>query len=223
MKAIGKPDRRGAIRALVGVVFVLGISDVGLGTWLSPGNSIGARLGREAVWWAIGALMLFWVLRIERLPLSSIGLRRPTWGTLGWGLAATAALMATVMLSYAVILPALGLSMNQRAVDAITAAPWWFQMLMLLRAGVVEEILYRGYPIERIESLTGSRWLAAVLPGLVFIATHYAFWGAGQLIVVAFGTLVFTLLYLWRRDLVCCMIAHILVDWIGFALAQMPR
>jgi len=40
------------------------------------------------------------------------------------------------------------------------------------------------------------------------------------MIVVAFGTIIFVGLYLWRRDLPCVMIAHILADMIGFTLAR---
>ena len=40
------------------------------------------------------------------------------------------------------------------------------------------------------------------------------------MIIVAFGTVIFVGLYLWRRDLPCVMLAHILADLIGFALAR---
>lgn len=83
MTGVWRGDRRAGFLALAGVAFALSVSSLGLGSWLSPGDSLGARLGREAVWWAIGAFMLFWVLRVERLPLASIGIKRPTWGTLG--------------------------------------------------------------------------------------------------------------------------------------------
>ena len=38
---------------------------------------------------------------------------------------------------------------------------------------------------------------------------------------VSFATVILTGLYLWRRDLICCMIAHTLTDLIGFTLARM--
>ena len=75
--------------------------------------------------------------------------------------------------------------------------------------------------MERLEELTGSQWAAAMIPAVVFIGSHYPLWGAGQLIVVALGTMILTLLYMWRRDLVCCMIAHAGTDIIGFTLARL--
>jgi len=35
------------------------------------------------------------------------------------------------------------------------------------------------------------------------------------------GTVIFTAFYLWRRDLICCMIAHFSADLIGFTLARL--
>lgn len=213
-------NRRGRLLALIGIVLALGLPMLGLGRLIAPGDSIGAALVREAVWLGLGALVILWVLLVERRPLASIGIRRPTWGTLGWGLAGMVALMASVMLSLAVILPALGLSQNMTRTGAIASLPLWLMTATLVRAGVVEEILYRGYPIERIEEMTGSIWLAALIPGAVFILAHLASWGGAQLIIVGLGTVFMTALYVWRRDLICVMIAHAATDLVGFMLAR---
>lgn len=215
------PARPATWLALIGLVLALGLPELRLGTWLAPGDTIPAQLARELIWWLLAGLVLGWVLFAERQTLASIGLRRPRRATFGWALVATIALMASAMLGYALILPALGLEMNRTAVASITQQPLWLQLCIFVRAGVVEEILYRGYAIERLTLLTGSRWLAALLPAVFFIAVHYAFWGVGQLVVVTLATLILTALYLWRRDLPCCMIAHALADTIGFTLARL--
>lgn len=101
--------------AVIGLLLAFGLPELGLPRLLFADSPIGARIGREVVWVALAALVLFWVTRVERLPLSSIGLVRPSWGTLGWGLAATVALIATVMLTFAIIAPALGLKQNMAA------------------------------------------------------------------------------------------------------------
>ena len=91
----------------------------------------------------------------------------------------------------------------------------------VIRAGVVEEIIFRGLAIERLAALTGSRAMAAIVSGAAFIAVHISGWGYAQLIVVAFGTVIMTVLYLWRRDLGSNMIAHTLTDFVGFLLARL--
>jgi membrane protease YdiL (CAAX protease family) len=202
--------------ALIGVALVLIVPEIPL----PAGGGVGLRLAKEAWWVSLGVAILLWVTLVERRPLSSIGLKPPAVATFGWAAVMFVLLMASVMLSYALILPAMGLSMNQAATAKIVALPGWLQFLMFLRAGVVEEILYRGYPIERIEQLTGSKGVAVLLPGLAFVGAHFFYWGGGQLVVVAFATVILSVFYLWKRDLVSCMIAHAATDMVGFALAN---
>jgi membrane protease YdiL (CAAX protease family) len=205
--------------AIIGLVLAVGLPELGLSGTLFADTAIGQRIGREIVWIALATLVLIWVTRVERLPLASIGLRRPSWGTLGWGLAATIVLMASVMLTFAVIAPALGLKQNMTATAAIVEVPLWLLLTTPVVAGVTEEIVYRGYAIERLTLLTGNRCVGALLAGAMFLLAHWS-WGALQMILVAFATVILTGLYLWRRDLLCCMLAHTLVDLIGFALAR---
>lgn len=212
-------SKRLTLLAIAGLVLALGLPELGLPQLLFGGGPIGTRLGRELVWIAFGCLVIFWVLRVEKLPLASIGLKPPTRATVGWSLATTVALIASAMLSFALVGPALGLAQNTAATSSVVDVPLWLLLLTPLVAGVTEEIIYRGYAIERLTFLTARRWLGAVLAGSAFLLAHWS-WGALQLIVVGFGTLIFTALYLWRRDLLCCMIAHILADLIGFALAR---
>lgn len=206
--------------AIIGVLIALGLPELGLPRLLFGDTPIGVRIGREIVWLALGGFMLAWVVAVERLPLSSIGLVRPTWRTLAWGLAGAVLLLATVMLSFAVIVPALGWSQNMAATRAVVDVPLWLLLTTPLVAGVTEEIVYRGYAIERLYFLTGRRWLGAIVAGAAFLLTH-ASWGDAQMIVVMFGTVILTSLYLWRRDLVCVMIAHSCADLAGFLLARM--
>jgi membrane protease YdiL (CAAX protease family) len=205
--------------AVIGLVLTFGLPELGLVRLIFADTAIGMRIGREVTWIAFGALMLFWVMRVERLPLSSIGLRKPNWGTLGWGLATAVALLATVMLTFAVIAPALSLKQNMTTTAGLVQVPLWLLLLTPLVAGVTEEILYRGYAIERLTFLTGRRWLAGLVAGAAFILAHWS-WGGLQMIIVAFATVILVGLYQWRRDLACCMLAHALADLIGFALAR---
>ncbi len=130
-------------------------------------------------------------------------------------------MLATVMFSYAVIFPMFGLSLNRQAVASVTHVPLWLQTLTMIRAGVVEEILFRGYLLERLATISGKRQIGAVLSAAYFIAVHISSWGYAQLIVVSFGAIILTALYLFRRDLICNMLAHSFTDFIGFMLARL--
>ena len=72
-----------------------------------------------------------------------------------------------------------------------------------------------------LTALTGSRWLAAILALAAFSAAHLPFWGLSALATPIVGGGFFTLVYLWRRDLVACMVAHIAVDSVGLLIAPL--
>ena len=171
----------------------------------------------EVFWWALSAIVLLYVVLVERLPLSSIGLRRPTWGTLGAVLAG-AVLMLGASIVIGLILAKLGLAINRAALDKLLAQPWWFRLLLVTRAGVVEELLLRGYGMERIRELTGSRFVAALVTLAAFTLAHLSYWGVAQLVVAGVAGLVLTLLYLWRRELIANMTVHFITDAVGLLL-----
>jgi membrane protease YdiL (CAAX protease family) len=88
--------------------------------------------------------------------------------------------------------------------------------LLVLRAGVVEELLFRGYLMEKVCQLTGSRVLAVVVSVGAFSLAHLRGWGVAQLIPVTAVGLIFALLYVARRDLASNMLGHFLTDVAGF-------
>jgi len=90
--------------------------------------------------------------------------------------------------------------------------PLWFRVLAVLTAGVVEEILFRGYAVTRLAQLTGSLLWAAIISGLVFAALHLPVWGAGPSLGFFIGGLATTAFFVWRRDLVAMIIAHVAID-----------
>ena len=89
----------------------------------------------------------------------------------------------------------------------------------MFRAGFAEELVFRSYAFERLSSLTGSSWGAALLPLLAFAGFHFRQGTAGVLLALILGG-VLTAFYLWKRDLVAAASAHFLVDFIpNIALA----
>ena len=179
-----------------------------------------ALMLREGVWWFYGAAAIAWLHFAERLPQSSIGLRRPTWRSFLFALLAAAAALAVFVIHFAVIVPAFHLNTSTAlaARNLILAKPYWFRLLMVLRAAIVEEILFRGYMIEKVRQLTGSTLLAIAVSVATFTCAHLSGWGLVQLIPVFGSGMIFALLYVWKRDLPCNMLAHFLTDGVGFLL-----
>ncbi len=164
--------------------------------------------------------MVAWLHFAERLHVGSIGLRRPTWKSLVFALLGAVALLAVLILHFAVILPVFHLNANAAVAvrNQILARPFWFRLLMVLRAAVVEEILFRGYMIERVRQLTGNTLLAITVSVATFTYAHLSGWGLVQLIPVFGSGVIFALLYVWKRDRPCNMIAHLITDGLGFLL-----
>jgi len=213
-----KPRKR-VLLTLVGLAIVLGIPELGLGERIAPGRGIASLLIHEGVWWVLIAILVGYVVFAERRPLSSIGLRRPDWKTFVFAVPVGVLMVAILLVSYTVIFPALGLKANAGAMSNILHTPWWYRFLLVTRAAVAEETIYRAYPIERVSGLTGSRAAGLAVSVIAFTAAHYSYWGWAQLLPVAAGGLLLGLYYLWRRDLVSNMIAHFVADGSGFLLS----
>jgi membrane protease YdiL (CAAX protease family) len=103
----------------------------------------------------------------------------------------------------------------------LAAVPIILRVALVSTAGICEEFLYRGFAIEEIGRLSGSRWLGAGISLLVFTLAHAGLygWTSTLLIPFALGTAL-TLLYMWRRNLPVCMLMHAGTD--AFGLIVMP-
>jgi membrane protease YdiL (CAAX protease family) len=171
---------------------------------------------------ALLALVLLW----ERRPLASIGI---AWGNyLAWliGAALGLTILATSVISILQASkggkPALPED-SAEGLNRLAGTPAWFRWAVVITAGVTEEIMFRGYPVERLHALTGNLWIAALLPLTVFTLAHLGGWSWGHLIGVLFGGSLLTGLYLWQRDLIACMIAHVLIDSLLIFLPALLR
>jgi membrane protease YdiL (CAAX protease family) len=173
--------------------------------------------GSEVFWWLLFVVVLLYVLLVERKPLSSLGYRAP--GVLDVVLGVLAGVVAVVGIGiiFQKVLPAMHLSVNQQ-MSTTLAAPLLFRVALVTRAAFVEETLFRGYGFERIAELTRSPLFAALATWVIFSMAHLTSWGWGQVIIAAWGGLVLTLLYLWRRNLWANIICHWLTDGAGFLL-----
>jgi membrane protease YdiL (CAAX protease family) len=196
--------------AAVGLCLALLFALLPIASKLAPGKTTPALLAHEAIWWSFAVILLLWLRYVEHLPFASIGLRRPTLKTIGCGVLAGIALIVIIPLFH------LDATHSGTVRQGILNNPLWYRLMLVIRAAVVEEILFRGYLIEKVRQLTGSSVLAVVVSVAAFTYAHLSGWGAVHLIPVFAGGVVFALLYVWRRDLPCNMIGHFIVDGIGF-------
>ncbi len=212
------PDPRTAahtrVRAVPALVVALGFAFLPVSRWLDEFASVAHLVRYELVWWAVVALIVVWVLRVERRPLRSVGVRPLTGADAALAVAAAIVTLAGLVFLTEAVLPRLGLS-EREPMHRLLATPAWWRCLSVLRAAVSEELLYRGYAIERLAELTRRRALAALVSGVAFTLAHVGTWGWGHLLIAGYGGAVLTLLYLWRRNLGTSMLAHAIVDGVA--------
>ncbi len=159
---------------------------------------------------ALIAIVVFW----ERQPLASIGLRPIRWWTIPAGvLAGVASLLLT-----GIVVSTLGLKSDTHFATYLQSLPLITRLLLVVTAGVFEETLFRGYAIERLTMLWGSKWAPGAVTLTLFTLGHIPAVGIGGLLPVFIVSIFVTLLYLWRRDLILNMIAHVTIDAVGLLI-----
>jgi uncharacterized protein len=199
----------------LGVLLALGFFSLPVGSWVHDQAGVANRLAFELIVWAWVAGILLYVVRVERRPLSSIGFR--VLGVKDWITAIFAGILILALLALIalVVFPALHWSESSQE-SSILSLPYWLNVLIVVRAAVSEEILFRGYPLERLEELTGSRAIAGVVTCAVFTLDHISFWGWHHIFIAGSAGAALTVLYLWRRNICVNMIAHFMVDAAAF-------
>jgi membrane protease YdiL (CAAX protease family) len=205
------------IQVIIGLLLALGLPFCHLGALGKQYSRLGPLLGGEVLWWALFAAVLLYVLFVERKALSSLGFRRPGVSDIALGFLAALVMFMGSGVLFQIVLPALHLNLD-RPMQAIGAMPMWFRLLTVTRAAVVEETVFRGYGFERLAELTRSPLIAGLVTFALFTLAHLSGGGWGQVIIAAFGGLVLTLLYMWRRNIWSTIVAHWMTDGAAFIL-----
>jgi membrane protease YdiL (CAAX protease family) len=175
-------------------------------------DGLGPYLFREAVIFLMLAALLLIVRKGERLPFSSIG-----WHTDRLGNAALWSLLG-LLLSAVALAIGVGVAYLMHWKLGLQEAPKyeppvWAMAITVLRAGVTEEVFYRGYALERLMSITGSKWAAVVLTLVPFALFHFRQGPAG-ILIAGLAALALTGIYLKRRSLPAVILTHFTVDFI---------
>ena len=217
------PTRRMAIYLCLALMLIFPLfastAEHALGGLAQSIGEIPARFVSEGAIWLFGSLVLGIALLGEPRTLASIGLRQPTLSTALWGIGAAIALIALGGLASFVTYNVLHATNNTPAqIEALTRGSLGFGLFLAPRAGVIEEVLYRGLAIEQLAVLTGRRWLAALVATLAFIAVHTTHFDLRQLIPITTVSFALAGIYLWRRNLWINIIAHTLIDALAFTV-----
>lgn len=169
---------------------------------------------RELSIFAVTGLLLLYILKVEKLGLDSIGLYSHDWGkSLLWALLGLVASVLVALLTLW-LLSLAGISFGQGSeAHRYDSVSLWAITLMVLRAGIVEEICYRGYAMERLEKISPKWAVHFLLPLVIFALWHYRQGIGGIMVSFTLGG-VLAFMYWKKRDLKANIITHFLVDFI---------
>lgn len=183
-----------------------------------PSLSFTATIVKESLIWLCVIGLVLIIRRGEDLPLKSINIgTAPLKSSILWGviLAALCGIVGGVIVG---LTHFKGGELGQ----ALSKLPFWLVLLVVVRAGVVEELFYRGYAIERLQLLGLNRYWAGIIPLLIFGFAHVTNGWANVILALALG-LVLMVVYLWRRDLVANMMGHFLIDFVSIVIPRLAH
>jgi len=181
-----------------------------------PEITFASAVLKEALIWLSAVTLLVIIRRGERLPMRSIGLGTARWWkSILWGF--VIAIVSTTAVVILAFLTGYGHGPGSAAFEKL---PLWLITLIVFRAGVVEELFYRGYAIERLQMIGLGRFWSVTIPLVIFSLGHWSGGAANILIALAAGVIL-TGFYLWRRDLVANMIGHGSVDFVANVLPRL--
>src|SRR6478672_6149493 len=175
-----------------------------------PETTFASALLKEALIWVSALALIVIIRRGEHLPMRSIGLGTARWWkSILWGF--IIAIVSAVAVGGLAHLAGYGHGPGSAAFEKL---PLWLITAIVFRAGVVEELFYRGYALERLQMIGLRRSWSVAIPLVIFSLGHWSGGAANILIAFAAG-LILTGFYLWRRDLAANMIGHGLIDFVA--------
>ena len=169
----------------------------------------------ETGMWSCTIGLLFFITRVEKLPLSSIGLKLPSTQTLVYGVLAYLILIL-LALATRIVMKLLNIPYDiEDVLKLLLKFPFAWRLVLVFSAAFMEEILFRGYAIERLLPIIKNKWLTGLIPLIAFTVGHSFTQQPGNLIVIFVTGAGFTGIYYWKRDLTINMTAHFIVDFIS--------
>jgi len=218
-RAAGKTSKKWFY--LIGLVVIFGIDFI-LRDVLLPERPSDAYIGMAVTveWLVLLVLLAFWIPRVEGDKLRSIGFGNLKWKHLWMGVLTYFVLLVAWIGSY-FALKAIGLEGLRSLQPMIRGHGFPVLFSLFLTGTFLEEILYRGYLIERSTSLTGRSWLAGLISWTAFTFVHLKFFGLGPTLDVGVLSAGLVALYLKERSIWPCIVVHGINGAFSFLIAPL--
>lgn len=151
----------------------------------------------------------------ERLGWRDVGFRRSGWLSPLWVVPVALFFIFIFGPEAFALLTNLNAGSFDTGIDQFRLLPRCYLALAIVIVSAGEEWLYRGYAIEHLERLTGNAWVAGAMSLAAFVLVHLPVWGPGPAATTLVSGGILTLLYIWRRDVLMLICAHVATDLWG--------
>lgn len=195
------------LAAAVGVALVLA-GTATLATHERDGSYDWARVRHtQLLLWLLAAGVVGYVSLVEGESLASLD---PGGGwnvdlvAVGWGWILVAGTAVAVALAFRLA----GRQRYDPVFETLVSLPAHRALLVAASAGVAEEVVYRGYLLTRLASLTGSEWFAVVVGGLAFGGMHAASRSRTRLVQLAAMGVAFGVAFFTTDSLLAVVVVH---------------
>jgi uncharacterized protein len=213
----GLPQMAGLTLALVGPPVVASIGRPAFGD--APSLAVG--LAGQAALVVLAATVLTILRRWQGQPLTSIGLCPLRARSVALALVLVLFFRFVFLPFTSFALTNLGIAGWDAGVAALGALPIWYLTLAVIIGPTVEEILYRGYAIQTLASITGSDALAVIVSTVAFGLAHVPGWGWGPATSATLSGAVAGVFYVWTRDLNALILSHVVTDFLGIVVPNL--
>ncbi len=166
--------------------------------------------GEIVLLWVVAVTVIGVAIGLEACSSSDLGFRRPTKIDFVYLIGTTVASLL-VFVGTDPLVTALGLPVSEDSTAMTAGVGLELAFAGAVTTGIVEEVLYRGYAIERLIGYSESPAIAGGISWGTFTVGHAVVWPIGNLVQVATVSAVFTLVYLRRRTLFPVIGSHVLV------------
>ena len=180
------------------------------------GNLIADAVVKECIIWGLFGLLLLSAKYREGEPIRFTTNNMSPWATVGLSLIIVLTFFVFSMFYGGIYML---IFKHHPAPEALTGKikqyPMWLKLIIVIRAGIVEETFFRAYGMSRIKQLTNSNFLAFVIPLVFFAAGHYAYGTLNHVVGTFFIGAILAMYYLQKKNLVANIIGHSLFDLIA--------
>ncbi|MBE0411244.1 MAG: CPBP family intramembrane metalloprotease [Anaerolineales bacterium] len=210
--------RQVMLAGVVGVLFIEYLLRNVLVPLVPTETTIRVAIGVE--WALLVVLLLLWVPRVERSTCTTVGIGR--WRSRDLYLGAGWFFVATIVSALVgVLLGAVGLESLADLQPQLAKYSWLTLLALAVTGPVVEEILYRGYLIERVTKLTRRVWVAAGVSWLTFTGVHLGFFGLGATLNATVLSAALVWLYVRERSIWPVLVLHALNSVFAYLLVPL--